>query len=242
MIVADFLSEISDALFPPLCSACSEVLTDTQEKVFCRDCSRQIHYIAGSHCPVCGIIFPDSPAGNHFCSSCTENKPHYAFARAALAYEGILLDVIHQFKYGGNLTKGKALAFLLSDFDFPDMDWQTFDMILPVPLHFRRLRTRGFNQSMILARALGKKHQVSVDFSLLKRHKLTLTQTGLDKKEREKNIRGAFEVSDPGQIKSKSIVLVDDVYTTGATINECAKTLKKAGAGRVAVITLARVL
>ncbi len=242
MIVADFLSEISDALFPPLCIACSDVLAIAEEKVFCRECRKRITYLTQSHCPVCGIIFPDSPAGNHLCGPCLENKPHYTFARAALAYDGIIHDAIHQFKYGRNLACGKALACLLSDFYFPDMDWNAYDIIIPVPLHIRRLRTRGFNQSLILAHALGKKHGLRVDFSLLKRSKLTLTQTGLDKKERENNIKRAFEVTSPDLIEAKNIILVDDVLTTGATINECAKTLKKAGARQVAAITLARVL
>jgi ComF family protein len=171
-----------------------------------------------------------------------DNKPWFTSARAAVAYEGVILDAIHQFKYGRNITTGAALARLMADFDFPDIDFGIFDAIVPVPLHIKRLRERGFNQSLILARALGKKHGTNVDFSLLKRCKLTLTQTGLDKKEREKNISGAFVAALPERIRGRNLILVDDVYTTGATINECAKTLVKAGAEQVAVLTLARVL
>lgn len=242
MIVSDFFSEISDAIFPPLCIACSDVLSSRQEKVFCEACNRNILYLTQSHCPVCGIIFPDSPAPDHLCGRCLEDHPHYDIARAALAYEGVIHDAIHQFKYGRNLTVGEALAGLLTDFHFSDIEIGSFDLIIPVPLHVRRLRRRGFNQALILARALGKKHGVAVDFSLLKRKKLTLTQTGLDKKEREKNIKDAFSVVHSEKLKAKNVIVVDDVYTTGATINECAKTLKKAGAAQVAVITLARVL
>ena len=242
MILADLFHDISDVFFPPLCIACADVLPACRDKVLCRECRQNIYYINQSHCPVCGAIFPDSPAGDHLCGSCLENKPHYTFARAALAYEGIILDAIHQFKYGRNITNGALLAGLLADFNFPDMDWRKFDLIIPVPLHIRRLRDRGFNQALILARTLGKKHGIDVDFSLLKRRKLTLTQTGLDKKERALNIKGAFVVAHPAKLKEKNIILVDDVFTTGATINECAKTLKKAGAKQVAAITLARVL
>lgn len=242
MIVSDFFSDISDALFPPLCIACSDVLSTRQEKVFCGPCSQNIRYLTQNHCPVCGVIFPDSPASDHLCGRCLEEPPHYDVARAALAYEGILLDAIHQFKYGRNLTVGSALAGLLADFNFPDFDFGSFDVILPVPLHVRRLRQRGFNQALILSRALGKKHGLDVDFSLIKRNKFTLTQTGLDKKEREKNIKGAFSVVHHERLQSKNVILVDDVYTTGATISECAKILKKAGAAQVGVITLARVL
>jgi len=242
LIFSDVFHEISDTLFPPLCFSCAEVLLHDPQEVFCPECRQQINFITGSHCPVCGIVFPDSPAGDHLCASCLENNPWFASARAAVAYEGVILDTIHQFKYGRNITTGDALASFLANFNFTDMDFSVFDAIVPVPLHVKRLRERGFNQSLILARALGKKYNIEVDFSLLKRNKLTLTQTGLDKKEREKNISGAFVASSPEKINGRNLILVDDVYTTGATINECAKTLVKAGASQVAVLTLARVL
>lgn len=242
MIVNDFFHEISDTLFPPLCLSCTEVLDSSHQEVFCPECRRQITFITGSCCPVCGIIFPDSPSGHHLCGSCLENRHWFSFARAAVAYDGVILNAIHQFKYGRNITTGAALASFLADFNFADMDFGIFDAIVPVPLHIKRLRERGFNQSLILARALGEKHSLDIDFSLLKRHKLTLTQTGLNKKEREKNISGAFVAARPAKIRGRNFILVDDVYTTGATINECAKTLVKAGASQVAVLTLARVL
>ena len=242
MIATDFLSAITDAVFPPLCLACHHALTPEEGKAFCSACSKDITGITGSHCPVCGILFPDSPAGNHLCGACLENPPRYLFARAAVVYDEIILKAIHRFKYGRDISLGAALAKLFADFDFPDIDWSLFDIMLPVPLHVRRLRSRGFNQSLILARARGEKHEIPVDFSLLKRRKLTLTQTGLDKKERVANIRGAFEVRHPDRITHRNIMVVDDVFTTGATINECAKTLKKAGASQVAAVTLARVL
>lgn len=242
MIVNDFSHAIADVLFPLLCLSCTEILPTGLQEVFCPDCRRQITFIAGSRCPVCGIIFPDSPAGHHLCGSCLENKPWFASARAAVAFDGVILDAIHQFKYGRNITTGAALACFLANFDFADMDLSLFDAIVPVPLHIKRLRERGFNQSLILANALGKKYGLDVDFSLLKRRKLTLTQTGLNKREREKNISGAFLAVRPARIRGRNLILVDDVYTTGATINECAKTLIKAGASQVAVLTLARVL
>lgn len=242
MIFNDFVHEISDTLFPPLCLACSKVLSTGAQEIFCPDCLSQITFISGGLCPVCGIIFPDSPAGNHLCGNCLENKPWFTSARAAVAYDGVILDAIHQFKYGRNMTTGAALASFLAGFNFADQDLDSFDVIVPVPLHIKRLRERGFNQSLILARALGEKHELNVDFSSLKRCKMTFTQTGLHKKEREMNIAGAFVANSPGKFREKKLILVDDVYTTGATINECAKTLVQAGASQVAVITLARVL
>jgi ComF family protein len=134
------------------------------------------------------------------------------------------------------------LASFMAGFSFPDIDFTDYSLIIPVPLHIKRLRERGFNQSLVLARAVEHKRQIPVNFSVLKRHKFTLTQTGSNRNERKENIKGAFEVTDKKKIDGKNIILIDDVYTTGATINECAKTLIKAGAQKVAVLTLARVL
>ncbi len=241
MILNDFCEELSEALFPPLCLACSEVISGKAHEVFCPDCLRQITFITGSRCPVCGIVFPDSPAEDHLCGNCLERKPWFSSARAAVAYDGIILDAIHRFKYGRDITTGSALSTFLAGFKFEDMDFHLFDAIIPVPLHIKRLRERGFNQSLILSRALGKKHHLRVDFSLLKRCKLTLTQTGLDKNDRAKNISGAFVAGPKVKIQGKNLILVDDVYTTGSTVNECAKTLIRSGASKVAVLTLARV-
>ena len=242
MIFHEFLSQISDAFFPRICLACSRILPSDRPEFFCADCFGQITFLHGSLCPVCGITFPDSPAGNHLCGSCMEHTRWFDFARAAVAYDGIILNAIHRFKYGRDLTAGAALASLLADFDFSGIDFSAFDAMIPVPLHIKRLRERRFNQSLVLARSLGKKQGVAVDFSLLKRRRFTLTQTGLNKSERDKNISGAFSVNRPDNIRGRSFLLVDDVYTTGATINECAKTLVLAGAKRVAVLTVARVL
>jgi ComF family protein len=157
-------------------------------------------------------------------------------------FETIIIEAIHKFKYSRNITIGDALGSCMADFSFPDFDYSEYSLLIPVPLHIKRLRERGFNQSLLLARKLGRKHRLPVNFSLLKRHKFTLTQTGLNKTEREKNIKGAFIVEDRQEISGKSIILIDDVYTTGGTINECAKVLLKAGAEKVAALTLARAL
>lgn len=242
MSLAEVLNDMSDVLFPPQCLGCAEILHTLNDQIFCPTCKEQIHLITGSICHICGTTFPDSPAESHLCADCLEKKPYFSCARAVFSYENIILNAIHRFKYKRNISIGETLASFMTDFQFPNMDYADYSIILPVPLHIKRLRERGFNQSLILARAIGEKHQMPVDFSLLKRHKFTLTQTGSNKKERKQNIKGAFEVTDKKKIAGKSIILIDDVYTTGATVNECAKTLIKAGAQKVSVLTLARVL
>jgi ComF family protein len=236
------LNDVNDVIFPPRCLGCAEILYPQRGKLFCPICEEKIRFITGDICPTCGTIFPDSPAKSHLCGNCLENEPYFSCARAVFSYETIILDVIHQFKYGNNISVGAMLASFMADFSFPDVDFTDYSLIIPVPLHIKRLRQRGFNQSIILAHALAKKWQISVNFSLLRRKKFTLTQTGLHKAERKQNIKGAFEVSDKKNISGKNVILVDDVYTTGATINECAKTLIKAGAQKITVLTLARVL
>lgn len=241
-MIREFASDIAYTFFPPVCLGCLGVLACNPHAVFCRECRNQITFLTGGHCPVCGMIFPDSPSGDHLCGSCIEQRPWFTQARSAVAFDGIILEAIHSFKYGRSTITGDRLAGFLADYDFTDMDWRHFDCILPVPLHIRRLRERRFNQSLILARALGRKHKLPVDFSLLKRRRFTSTQTGLDKNEREKNMKSAFEIVHPERLAGQHVILVDDVFTTGATTNECARALKKAGAGEIAVVTLARVL
>lgn len=241
-MIIEALNDVSDVIFPPQCLGCAEILHPQKGKLFCPVCKEKIRFITGDICPVCGTIFPDSPAKSHLCGNCLGNKTYFSCARAVVSYETIILHAIHQFKYGNNISVGAWLASFMADFSFPDVDFTEYSLMIPVPLHIKRLRQRGFNQALILARAIGKKWQIPVNFSLLKRHKFTETQTGMNKTERKQNIKGAFEVRAKENITGKNIIIVDDVYTTGATVNECAKTLLNAGAQKVIVLTLARVL
>lgn len=188
------------------------------------------------------MAFFDSPAPDHLCGNCLGDKPSFSIARSVAGYETLILDAVHQFKYRRDISTGYALASFMAEFHFPDFDFADYSVIIPVPLHIGRLRERGFNQSLILAKAIGKKYGIPVNFSLLKRSKYTLTQTGLDKSQREKNILGAFTVTDDAEAEGKNIILIDDVFTTGATIDQCVKTLVRAGARKVSVLTLARVI
>jgi ComF family protein len=201
-----------------------------------------VNFIEGTLCPICGINFPDSPAARHICGECAEQKPYFSIARAMFSYETMILEAIHRFKYRHDFFVGETLAAWMADYPFPDMDFLQYSLILPVPLHIKRLRERGFNQSLILSYALGKKRKIPVDFSLLKRKKFTETQTGMHKNERKLNIKGAFQITDERKTAGQSIILVDDVFTTGATVNECSRALREAKADKIAVLTLARVL
>jgi len=242
MTLSQALNDINEVIFPPQCLGCAEILDPESGQIFCPACSVQIKFIAGGICHICGTTYPDSPSEGHLCGDCLENKTYFSYARAVFSYEKFILNAIHRFKYKRDISIGEMLASFMAGFSFPDIDFTNYSLIIPVPLHIKRLRERGFNQSLVLARAVEHKRQIPVNFSVLKRHKFTLTQTGANRDERKENIKGAFEVTDKKKIAGKNIILIDDVYTTGATINECAKTLIKAGAQKVAVLTLARVL
>jgi ComF family protein len=135
-----------------------------------------------------------------------------------------------------------VLGTLLAEYQYPEFLFSAFELILSVPLHPRRLRQRGFNQSLLLARRVSRTHSIPLDFTALRRTRHTEPQTQLSGSERQKNIRGAFEVRRPELIAEKHILLIDDVFTTGSTVQECAKVLLRADAKQVDVLTLARAL
>lgn len=159
---------------------------------------------------------------------------YFSWARGILIYDDATSKAIQKFKYNMDTTYSKALGLIISSYS----DLKSFDMVIPVPLHIKRLRERGFNQSLLLARAVGKRHRITVDPFALKRTRWTVPQVNLSGKERKLNVKGAFEVQK--DVKGKRVLLVDDVYTTGATVRECSKVLKKSGAKDVCVLTLAR--
>jgi len=134
----------------------------------------------------------------------------------------------------------KSLGSLLTSFADPDFSFRPYDRVIPVPLHPSRLRQRGYNQSLLLAREVSQKYLIPLDFTSLRRVRPTPPQTQLSGAERRKNIRGAFAVQNPEPLAKASILLIDDVFTTGATVEECSKILLRAGAKRVDVLTLAR--
>jgi ComF family protein len=236
------LTALTELLFPTLCLSCNKVLLERSGHPFCPDCYAGIRFIAAPLCPVCGIPYPAEESPDHVCGDCLLKKRHIGSARSLGIYESVLHDVIHAFKYGGNLTLGEQLGRLMAEHTYPSFRIRDYTLILPVPLHSRRLRQRGFNQSVILAREISRRHGVAMDFRTLRRIVDTESQAGLKKEERRSNIRKAFNLKDPERIRGQKILLVDDVYTTGSTLSECAKTLLKEGAEAVGALTLARAI
>jgi len=234
------LSSVADFIFPPKCLLCGRSAADHPSKLICPPCLLQIKYITGPTCPKCGLPFVSPAQKDHFCQKCLTAKKYFTRARSVGYYHGILLDAIHKFKYNGKTAFSFLLGDLLANCSFGVIDFQGYDLLIPVPLHKKRLKERGFNQSLLLAVRIRKRSKIPIDYLSLKRIRWTDPQIGLSVDERLRNIRGAFWVKNQKKILGKKILLVDDVYTTGSTVNECSKTLIKSGARRVDILTLAR--
>ncbi|MFB3925901.1 MAG: ComF family protein [Syntrophales bacterium] len=237
----NFLATLVDLLFPVRCVGCDSLIKEGDGGPFCERCISKIHFIKSPICPRCGIPFR-AGGSDHLCGECIRTRQYFTMARSVGLYETALLNAIHRFKYGKSTAAGKALGKIMALFDFPGLEMRRFSVIMPVPLHPDRLRERGFNQSLILAREIAGHHCLPLDFTSLKRKRYTEPQIGLGKDARSPNVRGAFEVGGKENISGRKVVLVDDVYTTGSTVRECARTLLGNGAEEVAVLTLARAI
>jgi len=238
---------LADLVFPPKCLICGVFITRDQRlgpdglADFCPACRAGLLPLPQAHCLCCGRPFDTMVPSVHVCARCRKKKPIYDQALAAGLYEGALRKAIHGLKYSGRTELARPLAAFMADRLDPPFFPPQVDLILPVPLHRKRLRQRGFNQALLLARKLYHEYEALVRFDLLLRTRWTEPQVNLKGPERLANVRRAFALSDPAAVKNRSVLLMDDVYTTGATVNECGRVLKKAGADQVLVLTLARV-
>lgn len=230
------LNALLDMVFPPVCLLCAK---DLGPDGFCAACRGAISdkIIRGARCSVCSIPFASEAGSDHVCGECLKTKNHFIKACSAVIYDGIVHEAIQAFKYNGKVALAGPLAGLASDaMDFPEAP----EIIVPVPLHINRLRKRGYNQALLIARIVAKRMDVAVDYMSLKRVRDTASQVNLKAAERQGNISGAFAVRRTGALDGKRVLLVDDVFTTGATLRECAKVLNMDGA-RVYALTIARV-
>lgn len=230
-----------ELIYPPRCHICRTFLTDDRGAAhFCDDCLNSLNRITSPLCPVCGIPFVSRVENDHLCEDCLRKTPYFDLLVAPYLYEGGIMDAIHQVKYTGKTYLTKSLGTLLAASARERFGNTEGMLMMPVPLHPKRLRERGFNQSLVLARAIAPLLETRIDFLSLRRVKYTQPQTGLKRDERRRNVKGAFGVTGSPDLKGKTVILVDDVATTGNTLNECARVLKKAGCERVFCLVLAR--
>ncbi len=209
---------------------------------FCDLCLSEVHWIAPPFCSVCGTPFISGESESHPCGGCLTHRKYFGIARALAAFEGSLQGAIHRWKYEGKTHLTPFFAEWMAEGLNRYWKLPFLDLLIPVPLHPRRLRERGFNQALLLAEALSRRTGIPVLKTILKKKKPTLPQVNLSGAEREKGLKGAFHVTEEEKLSGKSVLLIDDVYTTGATVNECSKGLLRGGAERVDVLTLAHAI
>ena len=233
-------AELSSSRLIPLERLMSEYL--------CRDCIDGLISVESPLCSCCGMPFESRHGIDHPCGECSTSPKNFRIARAPMVYEQVFTEVIHCYKYKGKIQLARPLGeLLLMAFRF-FWDKDSIDVVVPVPLHLKRLRERGFNQAFLLIRnwqtIAGQLpfdlSDLQVENDVLVRSLPTAPQSGLGRKQRAENIKGAFGLLDEAKISDKRILLVDDVYTTGATVDECARLLLRHGAAHVDVLSLAR--
>ncbi len=236
-----FLGAIADIVYPKTCLACGRQLKETTcvDNLVCIECWGKIKRNPPPFCRSCGRHL-EKPVTMNICPACVRRQLHFDRAFSPCAYEGVIKELIHAFKYKGKDYLGPTLTRLMIEFiDEYALPMDLLDLIIPVPLHKTRLREREFNQAQILSGHIARRFNKKVSDNNLRRMRLTKTQTGLETGERLLNVKGSFMADKSGDIKGKNILLVDDVLTTGATCSEAAYALKDAGAGIVFVLTLA---
>jgi len=239
-------------LFPSDCRLCGNPLLNISRLPVCDDCLSAIHPISGGLCGICGerIEGPYALAGNAGeirCGLCRRVEPPYVKAAAYGSYDGGLRELIHLLKYEHVRPAANVLGRMLAEAIADLQPWFGDNpTVVPVPLHATKRRQRGFNQSELIARAavklMGGPSHLQLSSKALERCRETQSQIGLSRHQRRENMRGAFAVAKPDEISGREILLVDDVLTTGTTVSECARVLRRAGAAKVFVATVARTL
>ncbi len=227
-------------VYPEVCQLCNEERALAADGFVGRNCWSQVRFIRPPFCERCGLPFVGDITTKFICTNCHDLDLHFSSARSAVVAKTTVLEAIHRFKYSHALWFEIFLADLLVREAKPVLLREKWDFIAPVPLHPLKLREREFNQAERLAAHLSRATEIPLNNKLLRRVNPTMTQTKLSREQRAANMKGAFAIRPGVRLEEKRIVLVDDVFTTGATTNACAKVLRAAGAAEVAVWTVAR--
>jgi len=229
-------SQLLDLLLPPRCISCQEIVL--QEKSLCVDCWSEANFITAPFCSCCGLPFEIDIPDQALCLDCARAHPPFKTARTVFPYDDFSKGLILAFKHGDRTDLAPTMAAWMRRSAAEMMS--KCDLILPVPLHWRRLGARRYNQAALLCHELAKLNTTPCDPNILKRIRHTPSQGHLSRMARQRNLQAAFQVTQ--DVTGRSILLVDDVLTTGATILNCTNVLLKAGAKEVHVLTFARVI
>ena len=243
-----WVTALLDLVFPPFCPVCQTRLGQGRRDPLCGPCWERIERITTPCCGVCGLPFSQfpsaavdrRPAGASRCGRCRRRAPEFSYARSAARYGEVAREALHAFKFGGRRALAAPLGDLLAEMGAASLPIPDPALLVPVPLHPRRERERGFNQSLLLARRLGRAWRLPVREDVLVRTVATPPQAELSRETRRSNVRGAFALRHPELVSGQHVIVVDDVFTTGSTVSACALCLKRGGASAVGVLTVAR--
>lgn len=255
--LGDVILSLKDALFPLRCLCCGRLFLRPGKEggalgvYLCEPCRKDVVPVRSPLCPRCGMVFKERGNEDHLCGDCLIKPGKLDFSRGIYRYDRAMKPLIQAYKYRGKIQVARPLARLLFElycqiYLEDDTKKPCPDLVFPVPLHRKRFRKRGFNQAWLLIcdwpewfQEIDGQRPLCVKDGLT-RHRWTEPQAGLDRKKRQSNLKGAFSLKPDLSVTGKCVLLIDDVFTTGATAQECAKVLKKNGAGAVHIFTIAR--
>ena len=234
------MKRLIDLVLPPRCLSCADICVENGQ--LCPPCWKEIHFISDPQCSICGWLLPYQDSLGMICAHCASKKPLFTMARSVMVYDKASSGIILKLKHGDATHLAPALGEWMWNRSADVL--KDIDCLIPVPLHWFRLFLRRYNQAAILAKGISEKSSLPIMPYLLRRQRFTKLQAYLNRKQRQRNVKKAFYI--PSKqipfLQNKKIALIDDVFTTGATINECTRILLKAGCAEVRVITLARVV
>jgi len=225
---------VLDFALPPRCAGCGTIVAEVHS--FCPDCWTKVQFLGETGCETCGL--PLAGTEQKACGRCLARPPRILRTRAAVSYDALSRDLAIRLKYGRKVALARTMARYMA----PLVSVEGERVIVPVPLHRSRLWSRGFNQSALVANELSRRLGVPSNPLALRRTRPTPPLKGMSQMQRRKAVAGAFDVRDRKAVAGKTVILVDDVLTTGSTADACARTLKRAGATRVELVTWARVV
>ena len=227
-----------DLFLPPACLLCGQRLDDSAKGPdFCETCMAGVTPLGPAHCCLCAQPFANATS-SHLCGSCLKRPPGFTMVHAAGRYHGSIKDAVHRLKHCNQLVLAKPLGLILGEVIADAAHACRFDTIVPVPLHRQRLRARGYNQAVEIARPLSRQLGLPIEAGLLQRSRRTPPQQGLAADQRRRNLRHAFALA--GQVTGARVLLVDDIMTTGETVRECCRVLAQGGTEDIQVAVVGR--
>ncbi len=242
MVIRTFLSKIINFIYPPQCFLCKKILYN--EDGICFDCLSKFDFVSEPRCDRCGYPFEFATKTKHnkklLCPNCIKALPKFNKCISSVKYNDASKKILLPFKHGDKTGYAKFIAKIMSSTGTQLLEKS--DFIIPVPIHISRMMKRKYNQSSLIVSFISKHSNKPALYNTLIRSKATQSQGHLSPRQRKQNVANVFIVNNPSQIIGKNIILIDDVFTSGATVNECAKALKKAGAKDINVLTFARVV